>query len=340
MGHGISGVEGEVQQELLRLREVRLHAAEPATRSDLDLHVLADDPLQHPVELRGDRVHVDEAWARVGTAAEREQLAGQRGGALGGLERRRKAREGGVLGGELAAGQLDLAGDHEEQVVEVVDDAAGQATEGLQALRAGLRLRGSVHAGVAQLEQDARHSLHLTRDGPIGEADVRAALRRVALVRGDVEYRDARRGRAALQARDHGDRVRAPRRVPHHDEIGRPLRRVVGQRAPPGSLDLTEALEPLEVVDDPGQKDGRRAHRPSGLGRGRGVGLGEPGFRPRSPTTSAPLQAPRATPGARTWTDRSAADPSSGRRSRTGAWPLLLLNREVIPATTKCISSV
>ena len=68
-------------------------------------------------------------------ASERQQLTGERGGALrgrGDLGGRRVER---MLGPQAAGDQFRVADDHREQVVEVVRDAAGEAADRFELLR-------------------------------------------------------------------------------------------------------------------------------------------------------------------------------------------------------------
>ena len=84
-------------------------------------------PAAASVELRHHRVEIRGRGSVGAAATESEQLAVQRGGALGRVERRGEPGEGRVVGAELAPGELDLAGDHEQEVVEVVRRSRRQA---------------------------------------------------------------------------------------------------------------------------------------------------------------------------------------------------------------------
>ena len=65
-------------------------------------------------------------------------------------------------------------------------------------------------------------------------------------------------GRVVLQSRDHSDGVDPGQGATDHDQVRRPPRSVRPHHAPPGSLQVADALEALEVVDDAGDHDGRR----------------------------------------------------------------------------------
>ena len=68
-------------------------------------------------------------------AAEHQQLAGQRRGAVGGAADLGDVVVDRVLGLELLLGEVDAGQDHRQQVVEVVRDAARELADALQPLR-------------------------------------------------------------------------------------------------------------------------------------------------------------------------------------------------------------
>ena len=119
----------------------------PGTMHEVD--VLADHAGEHLQVLGGDVVQVDDARGEHLLAAEGEQLAGQRGGAFGGagdlLGRTAQMR----LGAEALEQEFRVAGDHHEQIVEVVGDAAGEAADRFHLLRlAQLLLEGAAFGDV------------------------------------------------------------------------------------------------------------------------------------------------------------------------------------------------
>ena len=109
------------------------HRFAPRRYSQVD--ILAQQPLQHPSDVADHVVEIEDLGPHHLVASESEQLAGQRRGpfrGLGDLPRRRRMRR---VGGKVRAHQLAVAGDHGQQVVEVVGDAAGEPAEGLELLR-------------------------------------------------------------------------------------------------------------------------------------------------------------------------------------------------------------
>ena len=129
------------------------------------------------------------------------------------------------------------------------------------------------------------------------------------------------------------DGRRRPGRGPDRARHGRGRSRRPSPRA-------REAIEPSGATGPGrGAVQAGVAHRPSGLGRGRGVGLREAG----SVLAHRCRRRRRWLAGAtcaRTWTLRSAGDPSSENRPKTGAWPFLLLKWNLLRSRQKRISSV
>ena len=68
-------------------------------------------------------------------AAEGQQLAGERGGALRGHQNLFRGGAVGIVGRLVVANHLGVAFDDGQQVIEVVRDAAGELSDRLQFLR-------------------------------------------------------------------------------------------------------------------------------------------------------------------------------------------------------------
>ena len=133
VGHRVAGVGREVEDHALDLRPVGLDGREVGRELDPDADVVADDPVQHRLHAGDDLVEVDDLRVQDLAAAEREQLPGERGGLPGGARDLRH-----LLGVAVARQQdLGVAGDHRQQVVEVVRDAAGEPADRLHLLRVG-----------------------------------------------------------------------------------------------------------------------------------------------------------------------------------------------------------
>ena len=129
--HGVAGVDGQVDQDLLDLARVGKHRAQSGGQVVGQFHVLAQgadeqllDSFDHVVEVQ--RARLDDV-----AAGEGQQLAGERGGALGrpldlldvlphGLPLVLRCSACDLLGDERG-----VVGDDGEQVVEVVRDPSG-----------------------------------------------------------------------------------------------------------------------------------------------------------------------------------------------------------------------
>ena len=129
VGHGVAGVDREVDDDLLELAGIGADRAEVAAVLDDQLDGLAEQPLQQMRHL-GDHVgKLEHLRAQRLLAREGEQLAGQAGGAvrvrLDLLDvvivavARRVAHQ----------HQVAMADDRGQDVVEVVRDAAGELAD-------------------------------------------------------------------------------------------------------------------------------------------------------------------------------------------------------------------
>jgi hypothetical protein len=135
-GHRVTCVDDEVEDDLLQLARVGPDAAGLGGQLGDDVDVLADQPPQHRVHPGDDLVQVDDLRLEDLLAAEGEQLARQCrrpvGGKLDLVERR---GERGIAAVDLRAGDVAVAADRQQQVVEVVGDPARELADRLHLLR-------------------------------------------------------------------------------------------------------------------------------------------------------------------------------------------------------------
>ena len=153
VGHRVAGVDREVDHHLLELRAVGEHGREAVGGEHRDLDVAADQPAEHRHERARDLVEVEQHRLQHLPACERQQLPGQRRGALGRaldlLELVRPRPR-----ADPVAGDLRVAADDRQQVVEVVRDPARELADRLHLLRlAELVLEHPPLGDVAQHEQ-------------------------------------------------------------------------------------------------------------------------------------------------------------------------------------------
>ena len=183
--HCVPGVGGQVEDRLLEGSRVDLHQRRPATGLPPEHDRLTDQASNERFDGRQEVVQVHRLGRERDASRERQKLARQDGGMLGGAEDRPRV----VLRiGTLARGdQRSEAGDRREAVVEVVGHSAGQLTDRFQAL------------GLHQARCDRLALGHVDElDHDAGMLAVHAELDRVVDLRPQVppipglEYRQSR----------------------------------------------------------------------------------------------------------------------------------------------------
>ena len=85
LGHGVARVDGEVDEHLFDLPGVSFRRPEIDAEGSDEVDVLPDGAPEHPLHLDNDVVEVQHPWFNHLPATERQELAGQRGRAFGGL---------------------------------------------------------------------------------------------------------------------------------------------------------------------------------------------------------------------------------------------------------------
>ncbi len=133
-GHGVAGVDDQVEDHLLELAEVHVDRAIGRGELEVQPAVLADEAPQHGLQVADHVVQVEHPRLQRLLAAEGEELAGQGGRALFGLLDLLDVGPPLVALVQPVAEQLALEGDGGQQVVEGVGDAAGQPAHGLHPL--------------------------------------------------------------------------------------------------------------------------------------------------------------------------------------------------------------
>ena len=125
-GDGVAGVDAQVGQDLVDLGGVHLDRPQVRSGQPGQIDVLADEPPQHLEHARHGLVQVEHLRGDGLLAGKGQQLPGEVGGALGGLADFLEIvmeRLGRV---HLVQGQLRMAEDHAQHVVEIMGHAAGQ----------------------------------------------------------------------------------------------------------------------------------------------------------------------------------------------------------------------
>ena len=150
-----------------------------SARSQPQLHLSADQPARHLRHRADDLVEVEGDRLEHLLAAEGQQLARQRCGALGGVQDLIHLRRHRRIGLDAVRHQLRIAADRGQQVVEVVRDAAGEPADRLHLLRlAQLVLELHTIADVVDRGQNRRLAAEL------GDRGIRFDLDDLAILAG------------------------------------------------------------------------------------------------------------------------------------------------------------
>jgi hypothetical protein len=134
LGHGVPSVHDEIEEDLLHLRRVGLDAAQAAGRRRDEVDVLADEASEHGLDLADDGVQIQDLRSEHLLPAEGEELAREVGRVLGGLLDEADPPVQGIARREPTVEEVGMAPDHGEEIVEVVRQPAGQASDALHLL--------------------------------------------------------------------------------------------------------------------------------------------------------------------------------------------------------------
>ena len=188
-GHGVARVDREVHDHLLQLTGVGPDGAQRRSQHGRQLHVLAQQPAQHFLELAHEGVQVYHARLQHLLAAEGEQLAGEPGGAIRRLVNLVRILAPRVLGSQILEQQVGVPRDRGEDVVEVVRDTPRQSPHGFHLLRlAQLLLQQDALGDVPPDAQDTDEPVvaQLGRGRELGEAVIAPARMDAELRRGPL----------------------------------------------------------------------------------------------------------------------------------------------------------
>ena len=133
--HGIAGVHGQIHDDLFHLAGVGANGAEVG---EVRMTSSMSSPIRRGMSLPMSSTTVlrlSDARLQNLHAAESEELARQRGRAIGGAVDLFDFAGDGIAGRQNVQQQLGVALDDHQEIVEVVRDAAGEATDGFHFLR-------------------------------------------------------------------------------------------------------------------------------------------------------------------------------------------------------------
>src|SRR5262249_32182460 len=120
VGHRVAGVDDQVHDHLLGLPHVCPDAPAPRVGVQLNVDILPDQAADHVFHAAQQDVQVEHDRGDHLAAAERQQLPRQGGGPLAGSADLGQGRAERVAGGQLRLGQVGVAKNDGQQVVEVV----------------------------------------------------------------------------------------------------------------------------------------------------------------------------------------------------------------------------
>ena len=121
--HGVARIDGEVQEHLLDLAGIGRHGSQVRRGHGDELDRLAEEPIEHRVQVADDAVDVEHGGRQHLLSAEGQKLARERRRLVGGFPGALGMGAERILGGQPPQNQLAVAADDHEQVVEVVRDA-------------------------------------------------------------------------------------------------------------------------------------------------------------------------------------------------------------------------
>ena len=158
VGHGVTGVHGQIGQDLTELPRIDLDRVQIRLQPGQQLDLLAEHAPEHARVLLDNRVDVHHLGLQNLLAAEGEQVLGQLGGTLAGTADLAQVVADRVLAAvERLQGDVGEAVDDRQEVVEVVGDTTGELADCLHLLgdqKLALELRALGH--VAQNHDDVR----------------------------------------------------------------------------------------------------------------------------------------------------------------------------------------
>lgn len=135
VGHGIAGVDAEVEQHLVEAGGISGHRPQVRVAGSGDMQVAGEGIAGHAGEVVDETGAVDGAFDAFAAAGEAEQLADHVGGALGGgLDGFDEQLA--VFLGDLRAQEGGAHEDGGEDIIKVMGDSAGEGAHGFDALSA------------------------------------------------------------------------------------------------------------------------------------------------------------------------------------------------------------
>ena len=214
--HGVARVDDKVHDHLLELDRIDPQPTKGIAQLQLEPDVVAHEPPEHFLQVADGRVQVDDPRLRRGAAAERQELARERRGALPALADFVDGRPRRIGGGHPAEQEIGVPQHRGQDVIEVVRHAAGQLPDGLHLLRVAELLFQHHAVGDVHLDAvDVDDAVRLEPRRPAAPVPPPDALRRLVA---DLERRGLEL-EELLQRRDR-DVLRVVGMHPAEPEVG------------------------------------------------------------------------------------------------------------------------
>ena len=135
VGHRVARVDDEVHDDLLQLSRIGLDRRARRVQLEDQLDPFSEQRAEHGRQVLHDLAHVQDTWLHDLLVAEGQQLPCQGcGEGRGCLDLIDVVAQVGLVGPDLAAREVAVAGDGLQDVVEVVRDTAGKTPDGFHLL--------------------------------------------------------------------------------------------------------------------------------------------------------------------------------------------------------------
>ena len=129
LGHRVARIDDEVEQYLLELTRIRLDGPGGAIEQGHEFDIFSNQSPEHAIHVRDQVVQVKDSRLQDLSPTKGQQLMSEPGGAFRRFEDLLCIGASRMLGSQLLEQEVAIAGNCGQQIVEVVGDSAGHATD-------------------------------------------------------------------------------------------------------------------------------------------------------------------------------------------------------------------
>src|SRR4029077_9627535 len=133
--HRVPRIHREIHDDLLDLARISFHCPNLSARYHAQVNVLTDHASKHLEVLGHDGIQIQYLRGQDLLATEGKKLSRKGSGTLGGIGNLLDGSPKGNVGANSLQQEFAVAGDHHQQVVEVVCDSSREAAHGFHLLR-------------------------------------------------------------------------------------------------------------------------------------------------------------------------------------------------------------